>query len=392
MLNVLVAALLAVSMTALMVACDSGNTPADTSATESGTTAPSAESGASTDGAGSEAATNASAEDATKAPAEDATKAPETSVPNEGATEAPADTQASDADTQAPDAETQAPEADTQPPVELDTTSPDVSIPAGTEENPIVLSFNGVQCSESVAGTLSLSDDGMAFVISKGGFYELTGDLSDGQIRVCVPKTEEITLIFKNFSASSSKTAPIYIDSCDKATIDLADGSVNSLTDASIYQFANPGDDKPNACIYSADDLTIKGDGTLNITANYNNGIGCKNDLRIKNGNITITAPNNILKGNDSVTIEGGNITLSGGEDAIKSDTTDRTDKGFVLIEGDAKVTITCSDDALQATQSITVAAGTSVTVTAGGSAINCPGTLNVDESAMNIISEGASA
>ena len=264
----------------------------------------------------------------------------------------------------------------------------DPSAAPGTETNPIVLTFNGVECSESVAGTLSV--DGGAFVISKGGFYTLTGDLSDGQIKVAVPKTEEITLIFKNFTASSSKTAPLYIDSCDKATIELAAGTVNSLTDASIYVFANPGDDKPNACIYSADDLTIKGDGTLNVTGNYNNGIGCKNDLRIKNGTITVTAPNNILKGNDSVTIEGGNVTLSGGEDAIKSDTTDRTDKGFVLIEGDAKVTIDCVDDALQATQSITVASGTSVTITAGGNALNCPGTINADESAMNIISEGA--
>ncbi|MBE6586505.1 MAG: carbohydrate-binding domain-containing protein [Ruminococcaceae bacterium] len=266
--------------------------------------------------------------------------------------------------------------------------TPDIMVTPGTEENPISLTFNGIQCSESVAGTLSV--DGGAFVISKGGFYVLSGDLSDGQIKVVVPKTEEITLIFKNFTASSSKTAPIYIDSCDKATIELAAGTVNSLTDASIYQFANPGDDKPNACIYSADDLTIKGEGTLNVTANYNNGIGCKNDLRIKSGTIAVTAPNNILKGNDSVSIEGGNITLSGGEDAIKSDTTDRTDKGFVLIEGNAKVTITCSDDALQATQSITVAAGTSVTITAGGDALNCPGTINADEAALNIISQGA--
>ena len=258
----------------------------------------------------------------------------------------------------------------------------------GTEENPIVLTFNGVQCNESVAGTLSV--DGSAFVISKGGFYTLTGDLSDGQIKVAVPKTEEITLIFKNFTASSSKSAPIYIDSCDKATILLAAGTVNSLTDSSIYVFANPADDKPNACIYSADDLTIKGDGSLTVTGNYNNGIGCKNDLRIKSGTITVTAPNNILKGNDSVTIEGGNITLSGGEDAIKSDTTDRTDKGFVLIDGDAKVTIDCIDDALQATQSITVGAGTSVTITAGGNALNCPGTINAAESALNIISQGA--
>ncbi len=260
----------------------------------------------------------------------------------------------------------------------------------GTEENPIRLTFNGMTCDQSVDGTLSVSEDKRAFVISKGGFYTLSGDLSDGQIMIAVPKTEEITLTFKNFSASSSTSAPIYIDSCDKATIILAPGTVNTLSDATTYQFADPTEDKPNACIYSADDLTIKGDGTLNITANYNNGIGCKNDLRIKNGTITISAPNNILKGNDSVTIEGGNITLSGGEDAIKSDATDRTDKGFVLIEGGAKVTITCGDDAIQATQSVTVAAGTTVTVTAGGNAINCPGTINADESAMNILAEGS--
>lgn len=259
-----------------------------------------------------------------------------------------------------------------------------------TDPTVITLTFNGIECDQSVAGTLSV--DGNAFVISKGGVYELSGNLSNGQIRVSAPKTEEVTLIFKNFTASSSTSAPIYIDSCDKAIIELAAGTVNTLTDASVYQYAIPGEDKPNACIYSADDLTIKGDGTLNITGNYNNGIGCKNDLRIKSGTITVTAPNNILKGNDSVTIEGGTITLSGGEDAIKADTTDRTDKGFVLIEGDAKIEINCIDDALQATQSITVAAGTSVTVTAGGNALNCPGTINADETALNIISEGAGA
>ncbi len=327
-LTILMAGLLAASLCLGLAACESGNNPADTSGNNgTETSAPAGENGTDAEG--------------------------NTVTGNNG------------------------------------TTNPgDNTATPGTETNPIVLTFNGIECSESVAGTLSV--DGGSFVISKGGFYTLTGDLSDGQIKVAVPKTEEITLIFKNFTASSTKTAPIYIDSCDKATIELAAGTVNTLTDASIYQFANPGDDKPNACIYSADDLTIKGDGTLNITANYNNGIGCKNDLRIKNGTITVTAPNNILKGNDSVSIEGGNITLSGGEDAIKSDATDRTDKGFVLIEGDAKVTITCADDAIQATQSITVAAGTSVTITAGGNALNCPGTINADESAMNIISEGA--
>ncbi len=268
-----------------------------------------------------------------------------------------------------------------------ETTAPGVTpnIPSS-----VTMTFDGSNCQVSDQSAITLNTEERAYVIVKPGTYVLSGNLVDAQVRVSVDKTEEVILIFNNFNAKHNSSAPIYITSCNKCIIELAPGSVNTLEDAERYVYADPTDDKPNACIYSADDLTIRGDGTLNIIANWNNGIGCKNDLRIKSGTITVSAPNNILKGNDSVTIDGGKVTLSGGEDAIKSDATDRTDKGFVLIEGDAKVTIDCSDDAIQASQTITVAAGSSVTVTAGGNALNCPGTINADASAMNIISEGA--
>lgn len=302
---------------------------------------------------------------------------------NEGTT--PADTSATN-DTQAEVVTNANGEVVTQGAVTpADTTA---NTPGTTTPDSITLTFNGTACTPSAADAVTV--EGNAYVISKAGTYVLTGDLTGGQLKVAAPKTDEVILVFKNFNASNPTSAPLYIDSCNKCIIELAAGSVNTLTDAETYVFSDPTQDKPNACIYSADDLTIRGDGTLNVVGNYNNGIGCKNDLRIKSGTINVSAVNNILKGNDSVTIDGGVVTLEGGEDAIKSDTTDRTDKGFVLIEGDAKVTITCTDDAIQATQSITVAAGTSVTVTAGGNALNCPGTINADETAMNIIAEGA--
>ena len=106
---------------------------------------------------------------------------------------------------------------------------------------------------------------------------------------MAVPKTEQVELIFNNFTASCNTSAPLYIESADKATIVLAAGSVNTLTDATLYQYANPAEDKPNACIYSSDDMTIKGTGTLNVNGNYNNGIGCKNDLRIKDCTLNVT-------------------------------------------------------------------------------------------------------
>ena len=250
----------------------------------------------------------------------------------------------------------------------------------------IVLTFDGTKLSTSVQDT-GITVQGGAFVITRGGSYELKGDLSNGQIKVAVPKTEQVELIFNNFTASCNTSAPLYIESADKCTIVVAAGSVNTLTDATLYQFANPADDKPNACIYSSDDLTIKGEGTLNVNGNYNNGIGCKNDLRIKDCTLNVTGVNNILKGNDSVEIENAKVKLSGGEDAIKSDTADRTDKGYVLITAGSKVEINCIDDALQATMSITVEAGCAITGTCGGDALNCPGTINADEAAMQITS-----
>ena len=143
----------------------------------------------------------------------------------------------------------------------------------------IQLTFSGQTLSGAPEGTV-VTEDG-AFVIVKPGTYELTGDLSNGQLRVRVEKTERVTLIFRNFTASSSTSAPIYLVSADKCVIELADGSVNRLTDAKTYVFSDPTENKPNACLYAGCDLKIKGKGSLIVEGNYNNGIGCKNDLEI---------------------------------------------------------------------------------------------------------------
>ncbi len=275
------------------------------------------------------------------------------------------------------------------------TVTPETSAP-GVDVTPasqtITLTFSGTKISASdstgkaVDGNAYITVSGNAFVITKGGSYELKGDLSGAQLRVSVDKTADVELILNNFTASCNNSAPLYIESANQTDIVLAAGSVNTLTDAKAYQFP-VGEDKPNACLYSSDDLTIKGDGTLNVNGQFNNGIGCKNDLRIKSGTVNVTAPNNILKGNDSVEIEEATVTLRGGEDAIKADTEDKEGKGYILITAGAKVDIQCSDDAIQAFLSITVEAGASITGQSGGDSVNCPGVITVDEAAMKLTS-----
>ena len=234
----------------------------------------------------------------------------------------------------------------------------------------ITLTGSGYTASKS--GVVSAS--GNVLTITKGGTYKIAGTLDNAQLRIAVDKTEIVDLIFDGVSITNKTSAPLYIESADKVSIELAAGTENTLTDAKTYIFPE-GEDKPNACIYSSEDLTIKGEGSLTVNAYYNNGIGTKNDLKIKSGNITVSAANNALKGNQSVKIEGGSITLKGA-DGIKSDSLLEGEGTIEILGG--TVNITAGDDGIQAVTDITIAEGASVTINAADKDVNCDGTTNI--------------
>ena len=103
--------------------------------------------------------------------------------------------------------------------------------------------------------------------ITKGGIYTLSGKLTNGQIYVNVEKPAEVELILNGVEIKSAKTSAIYIACAEKAKITAAEGTTNTLSDAASYKF-DEGKDEPNACIFSADDMTIKGQGTLVVNGN----------------------------------------------------------------------------------------------------------------------------
>ena len=251
---------------------------------------------------------------------------------------------------------------------------------ADTPENMIdsYIQFSGT--SYTATDSSAIRTEGSALVITKPGTYDISGTLDNGQIVVEVTKADRVTLILNNFTGSNSSSAVIWVKSADKVYLEVKSGTTNTLTDASTYVFPSAADTKPNACIYSSDDLSIKGHGTLIVNGNYNNGIGCKNDLSINNVKLTVAAVNNAIKGNGSVTVKGeAEVLIQGAEDAIKTDSLD-VGKGFLTVTEDAKVTVYCEDDALQATQNITITTGATVTTYAKGDAVNCDGTITIDE------------
>ena len=216
---------------------------------------------------------------------------------------------------------------------------------------------------------------GNKITVGKAGTYIFTGTLTDGQILVNVEKTEKVRLVLAGVSITNNSQAAIYVVSADKVGITLASGTENVLTDGSKYTGLNEKSE-PTACLFSKDDLTINGYGSLTVNGNYNNGIASKNDLKIVSGNITVTAKNNAIKGKDSFMMNSGTLVVNSDDDGIKVNEDEDISKGFICIEG-GTITINAEDDALTAVYSVTITGGT-VTTYVGGKAVNCTGTVNI--------------
>ena len=180
-------------------------------------------------------------------------------------------------------------------------------------------------------------DNGSSVVISAAGTYELSGASSEKTLVVDTGDDPmDVTLILNNLQLSSLTESAILVNQAGHFRLQLAAGSDNRLSTGSEDQLQTPDPEASGAALYSSDDMDIEGEGALTVCGYLNNGIGCKNDLDINSGSITVIAANNGVKGNDSVQVKGGSLTISAWGDGIKSSTQDKEGKGYVEISGGA--------------------------------------------------------
>lgn len=214
-------------------------------------------------------------------------------------------------------------------------------------------------------------------VITCAGDYDFSGSYSgaDAQIRVYSPKADSgVYLNLRGLTLENTVDAPIYVQMASKAFVVAKKETVNKLSDGSsrtkTFTYQNDkGETKTDttaATIYSKDDLTIKGAGSLEVVGNANNGIHSANDLRFRGETVvTVKAKNNGVKGKGSVQIGSGTLTITTTEgDGIKSDECVENDagectevvaeKGFIEITG-GTINITAADDGIQAVNKIRI-------------------------------------
>lgn len=232
----------------------------------------------------------------------------------------------------------------------------------------ILLKLAGTSATvENNNGCVEVADKSAS--ITCPGAYYVTGESSDFQVVVNTPgaENEGNTGIYLHNATIKSSNSPILVKNADKTVIHLVKGTTNVVEDGNgnhLFTKVNGAQDTSKAAIYSRDDLNIKGAGSLTVKGKFKNGIQCSNDLKIKNGNITVEAEENAIKGKGSLQISGGvlNVTAKKG-DGLESDECEEAGgackdtvagKGIVEISG-GNITIKAGDDGIQAANYILV-------------------------------------
>jgi hypothetical protein len=222
----------------------------------------------------------------------------------------------------------------------------------------IVLNGGSITTNSS---TVTVSDS--TATITAAGSYRISGSLTNGQVIVDTQDTKIVQLIFAGVDISSSNSAPIYIINSEKTIIILEANTQNTFT------YSSSATTEPNAALFSKSDVTIYGDGSLNIQSTYSDGISSKDGLIIKSGTITVNAQDDGIRGKDYVIFKGGKTTVTAGENGLISDNTADSTKGYVSIQA-GTVTVTSGGDAIEGQTDVIITSG-QVTVTSGGGSSN---------------------
>jgi len=190
------------------------------------------------------------------------------------------------------------------------------------------------------------------------GTYDSTADeytfsISKNYKQIYVNAPEKVIVIELNgVTLENNSNSPIYVEDCDTVEISAKKGTTNNIKDTRAAYITDQEGQGKGAIFVNNGDLKLKGTGTLNITANYLNGIHGKDDVKVQKQTLNITAVNHGIRGNDSVTITSGTINISCGGDGLHSENSDISSKGNqrgnVTING-GSLTINSWSDAIQA-------------------------------------------
>lgn len=219
-------------------------------------------------------------------------------------------------------------------------------------ENAVEITLNDGSISANSDG---VSISGSTITITKEGTYIFSGTLSDGNIIVNTDKEEKVQIVLDGVSITSKTSAPIYVAQANKVFVTLAEGTTNTLINGDT--FTEIDGTTVDGVIYSKDDITLNGTGTLKITSPAGKGITGKDEVTIASGTYEITSSEAAIRANDSVAIADGSFTIISDTDGIHAEKSDDDSLGEIYIAG-GSFHMNVKDDGIHATTTLVVDGG----------------------------------
>ena len=205
---------------------------------------------------------------------------------------------------------------------------------------------------------------GSDVVIASSGRYIVTGELTDGSLIVDAHNNSKVWILLSGVSLTCRSDAAIRIDQADKVFLTLAEGTENVVTSGETYSEEALSDNTGGA-IFSHDDLTVNGSGSLTVSASCKHGIDANDDLVITGGTVVIEAPADGIHASDSLRICSADLTINAGDDGLSTG-----EENAPLYMESGSVSITAGGDGIHSAGDITLAGG-SLVISAGDDGIH---------------------
>lgn len=136
----------------------------------------------------------------------------------------------------------------------------------------------------SEAATLTVSS-GSDITITEAGVYVVTGEAENVTIRVAAGDDDKVQLVLDGVTIVNRSSPCVYVTSADKVFVTTSADSALSVTGT----FQPDGSTNLDGVIFSRSDLVMNGTATLTMSSTQN-GVVCKDDLKITGGSYAITA------------------------------------------------------------------------------------------------------
>ena len=209
--------------------------------------------------------------------------------------------------------------------------------------------------SDAVACTVK---DGEDIRITEAGTYVLSGTASDVTVYVETADDAKVQLVLQDLHLTNSGFPCIYVLTADKVFVTTAEDSSLAVTGS----FRADGSTNTDGVIFCRSDLVLNGAASLEIQST-DNGVVCKDDMKITGGTYSVNAKSKAFEANDSIRVMGGTFILRAGTDGFHAENDDDDSKGYIYIGG-GSITITCGDDGIHATSVVQIDDG-ELTITA---------------------------